>query len=157
MPWLVVLLVLIVAGMAVAVVVLKRRQDAPFRSFGEAIASAAQVLRKKPESISFRSSPKAPESPFDPAKEEAEVGNYKLVYDGITLDYQYDKSTEFLDVIGDEFGHAGVQYIQNDPQQVYLDNERIEDRHRYLEEYTGNMMTVRRLIRKHLKIEEVPK
>jgi hypothetical protein len=154
MSLLFVFVVILVIGLAVAIVVIKRRQDAPFRSFAETIATSARALRQKPKSIYYRTSPsEKSEVPFHPDKDESGFGEYKLDYDGVTLVYQYEKSTEFVDLTGDELTHVGIQYIQADPKEIYLDDERIEERHRYLEEHTGDMMTVRRLIRKHLKIE----
>jgi len=157
MTWLFILSVLIVGGMAVAVIVLKHRQNAPFRSFAETVTASARALRQKPESIYFRPSASDKEGRFEPEKQDHLPGNYKLVYDDLALLYQYDKSTEFLDLTGDGLTHVGIQYIQDDPREIYLDDERIEERHRYLEEYTGDMMAVRRLIRKHLKIQDTPK
>jgi hypothetical protein len=156
--WLLILLVLIVVGMAVAFIVIKRQQGAPFRSFAETVTVSADALRQKPKSIYFRSSAtEKGEVPFHPEKQETNSGHYKLVYDGIALLYQYEQSTEFLDLTGDELTHVGIQYIEGDPKEIYLDDQRVEERHHYLEEHTGDMMGIRRLIRKHLKIQDTHK
>lgn len=151
MPWNLILPLLAIIGLAVAFVVIKRKQDAPFKSFANAVGIASDTLRKKPESLFFTPPhPGAKEEAYDPKEHTPVVGDYQLNYRDIAYRYKYERSTEFVEFSSEGLPHVGIQYIEGDPKEVYLDGERIPDLRRYIEEHTGDMLAVRRLVRKYI-------
>ena len=153
MSWLLIFLLLIVIGMAVAIILIKRQQNAPFKNFAETVTTVEQALRRKPQSVNFIPTLSATKhTPADP--DSAGFGEYEIHYEGIDLRYQHERSTEFLDLTGEDITPVGIQYIDGDPKEIYLENVRIMELNRFLEQHTGEMLSIRRLIRKHLKLQK---
>jgi hypothetical protein len=155
MPWNVIIPSLIIVALAVAIFVIKRKQDAPLRSFGEALDFTRQALKEKPDAISYTSFEQtAKEVVIDPSKQVQTYGNYKLEFEDVTLRYKYEKTAEFIEMNADGLTHVGLQYIADNPTEIYLDGVRVAEPRKFLEDYDGDLMTVRRLLRKHLRLKK---
>lgn len=159
MPWNVIISVLLIVGLVIAIVYIKRQQDAPLRSFAEALDAALQGLRQKPDATYVTPlGSDAKEVPFDSEKQSAGFGEFRLVFDeDLTIQYKHERTAEFVDLLGGGMTQVGIQYIEANPTEIYLDDERVPEPRRFLEEYTGDMMSLRRLIRKHLRLPQSDK
>lgn len=158
MPWNVIIPVIIIAIMVAAYIFIKRQQDAPLRGFLAALAAARGALRDKPDMVTY-----APldgdgaAAPFRADREAAGPGTYTLEYDDVTLRFKHERTAEFLDITGGGLTALGIQFIENNPTEVYFDEVRQPEPRTFLEDFTGEVATVRRLVRKHLRIQVADK
>lgn len=153
MPWNVIISLALVAALVAAIVVIKRKQDAPLRSFVDALEFATATLRDKPDSVHFTGLADGTEEVrFDPDRQQAGYGEYRLAYDDIAVKYKYERTSEFIDLEGEEQAPLGIQFIENHPTEVYLDGTRELEPRKLLEDYNGQIMGLRRSVRKHLKL-----
>lgn len=153
MPWNVILCLLLVVALAVAIVVIKRKQDAPLRSFVEALDIATGTLRDKPDSVHFTGLQEGSEEVrFDPDRQQAGYGEYRLAYEDMTVTYKYERTAEFIDLEGEEHTPVGIQFIENTATEIYLDGTREREPRKFLEDHNGQIMGLRRSVRKHLKL-----
>src|SRR5205085_437743 len=156
--WNMILPLFIVVALVVVIVVIKAKQNAPLKHFANTLAAARGALREKPDSLYFTGlDAGAKEVPYDPDAPAQKYGEYRLVYDDVTFRFKHERTAEFLDMAGDDTPHVGIQYIEGNPKEIYVEDERVPDPRRFLEDSEGEMMTLRRLVRKHLKLQKADK
>jgi hypothetical protein len=155
MPWNVIFTLLFVGILIAAIVIIKRRQDEPLRNFLEGLAFAKLTLKEKPQSITFMPAGQDREVNYEPAKAGQAFGNFKVTFEDLIFRFTHERTSEFLEFSGDEQARVGIQYIDGQPREVYIDDERMAQSRHFVDDHVTELLALRKSMRKVLKLKDV--